>query len=78
MATQTLSIVEFADLLHLEAERGIINGGAFMQMVMENKLPRIIHDIRGAVRLAVERAEDGLRVTQYPTELAQEKIGEIY
>jgi len=78
MATQTLSLLEFADLLHLEAERGIINGGAFMQMVMNNKLPRIIHDIRGAVRLAVERSQNGFMVTQYPTALAQEKIAEIY
>ena len=78
MATQTLSLLEFADLLSLEAKRGIISGGALIQMITDNKLPRIIHDIRGAVRLAVERSRDGFTVTQYPTALAQEKIAEIY
>ncbi|MBN1258156.1 hypothetical protein JXA05_00140 [Candidatus Peregrinibacteria bacterium] len=78
MATQTLSLIEFADLLSLEAKRGIISGGALRQMITDNKLPKIIRDVRGAVRLAVERAEEGFTVTRFPTALATEKINEIY
>jgi len=78
MNTQNLTFAQFADLLSLETERGIINGGAVMQMIMDNKLPKIIHDIRGAVRLSIEREGEGLAVTEHLTELAKEMIGEIY
>jgi hypothetical protein len=47
-------------------------------MIMDGKLPRIIHDIRGAVRLSIEREGNSLTVTEYATALSEEKIGEIY
>ena len=78
MTTQNLTFAQFADLLQLESQRGIVNGGAIMQMIMEGRLPKIIHDIRGAVRLSIEREGDSLTVTEYVTDLSKEKIGEIY
>ena len=78
MSTKTLSFAELAALLQLESQRGIINGGALMAMVKDNRLPKIIKDIRGAVRLSMERAEEGIEVTQYSTELSRELVGEIY
>ena len=78
MNTQNLTFAQFADLLSLETERGIVNGGEVMQMIMGGKLPKIIHDIRGAVRLSIEREGDSLAVTEHLTELAKEMIGEIY
>jgi len=78
MSTKTLSFADFTDLIKSESKKGIINGGAFMQMIMDNKMPKIIRDIRGSVRLSIERSENGLEVTKYTTDLAMEKIGEIY
>jgi len=78
MQTQNLTLAQFADLLSMEAQRGIINGGTLMELIMQNKLPKIIYDIRGAVRLTVEREGEGLSVTEYLTELAEEMRGEIY
>lgn len=78
MSTQNLSFAQFADLLQLEAQRGIVNGGAVMQMIMDGKMPKIIHDIRGAVRLSIEREGNGLMVTEYATDLSKELVGEIY
>jgi hypothetical protein len=78
MQTQNLTLAQFADLLSLETQRGIVNGGEIIQMIIDGKLPKIIHDIRGAVRLTVEREGEGLAVTEYLTKLAEERIGEIY
>ncbi len=78
MSTATLSFEQFADLIKSESKRGIINGGAFMMMIMDNKMPKIIKDIRGAVRLSIERSGCNLEVTRYATDLAMEKVGEIY
>ena len=78
MSTQTLTLAEFADLLSAETQRGIVNGGDIMQMIMDGKMPKMINDIRGALRLSIERAEEGLEVTQHVTELSMEKVGEIY
>lgn len=74
MSTQILTFTQFADLLQTEAQRGIINGQMLLQFIQDNKLPKIIHDIRGAVRLTVERAGEDLEVTRYVTALAEEKI----
>ena len=74
MQTHTLTIEEFADLLLLEAQRGIIDIEVLMGLVEQNKLPRSVRDIRGAVRLTVDRAAEGLEVTEYLTDLAEEKI----
>lgn len=78
MSTQNLSFQEFAALLQLESQRGIVNGGAVMQMIMDGKMPKIICDIRGAVRLSIEREGSGLTVTEYVTDLSKELVGEIY
>jgi len=78
MTTQTLSIEELADLLHLETQRGIIDKDTLLQMVTGGPLPKVIKDIRGALRLSIERVEGGLEVTQHITALAKESVGEVY
>ena len=78
MTQKNLSIVEFADLLMLEAQRGIIDPEVLMQLVQENKLPKTVLDTRGAVRLTVERAGDNFDVTEHTTDLSQERINEVY
>jgi len=77
MHTQTLSIDELAELLFLEAKRGIIDESALMHLVHANKIPKSVLDIRGAVRLTVDRGENGLQVTEYLTDLAEEKIMDV-
>jgi len=77
MRIQDLTIAEFADLLKLEAQRGIIDGIALLKLVEEKLLPKTILDTRGAVRLTIERGPKGLSVTEYPTELATERIMDL-
>ncbi|GEM_PF-6201920 len=79
MATQTqqYTLQQFADLLSLETQLGIVDGGAVMQMMMRRGggLPKEIRDVRGALRLALARAEDGLlEVTTYSTDLSRENL----
>ena len=74
MITQNLTLPQFADLLSIEAERGIINGKTLLDLIKGNRLPKIIYDIRGEVRVAIERSGDGLAVTEYLTDLVKEKI----
>jgi len=78
MSSQKLTLNELLDLIELEGYRGIIDADAVLQMAMEKGIPRVVSDIRGALRLAVERAGEDFQVTQYPTELAMETVGEIY
>lgn len=78
MSSQKLSFTELLDLIELEGYRGIIDKDAFLKVALEKGIPRLVSDIRGALRLAVEREGDGFAVTQYPTELANETIGEVY
>jgi len=78
MKPQTLSLLELLDLIELEDYRGIIDKKDVLAAVVKKGMPRVISDIRGAVRLAVERDGEGFSVTQYSTELAEETIGEIY
>ena len=77
MKTHTLSIEELAELLFLEAKRGIIDEEALLHLIQANKIPKTVLDIRGAVRLTVDRDEKGLQVTEYLTDLAEEKILDI-
>ena len=78
MNPKTLSLDELLDLIELEDHRGIISKDDFLKTALEKGIPKLISDIRGAVRLAVEREGDGFSVTQFPTELANETIGEVY
>ncbi|MBU0705715.1 hypothetical protein KJ657_02360 [Patescibacteria group bacterium] len=78
MSPKNLSLTELLDLIELEDYRGIISKADVLKAVKAKGMPRVISDIRGAVRLAVEREGDGFSVTQYPTELANESLGEIY
>lgn len=78
MQPQTLSFSELLDLIELEDYRGIIDKKDVLAAVVKKGMPRVISDVRGAVRLAVERDGEGFSVTQYSTELAEETIGEIY
>ena len=73
MSTQDLTIEQFADLLNSESRRGVIDGNAIMKLIEKNRLPRVIYDIRGAVRLMIEEGFNGLFVTKYPTALATER-----
>lgn len=79
MSQQNLTLEQLLDLIELEDYRGIISKDALLEIVKtKGALPRFVEDIRGAVRLAVEREGDGFAVTQYPTELSNETIGEIH
>jgi len=78
MASKKLTFPELLDLIDLEDYRGIIDKDAFLRVTMEKGIPKMVSDIRGALRLAVDRIDDGFAVTQYDTELANESIGEIY
>ena len=74
MQTQHCTLQEFADLLSLETRLGILDGKAILQGLIKGRLPKEIHDVRGALRLALARAEDGLAVTIYNTELSRENL----
>jgi hypothetical protein len=62
----------FADLIAIESQKGIIDGNGLMQWIAKNKVPRLIEDVRGDIRLAVDRIGDELLVTQYVTPLSIE------
>lgn len=78
MRSKTLTLAQLLDLIELEDFRGIISKDEFLKTALEKGIPRMISDVRGAVRLAVEREGDGFSVIQYPTELANESINQIY
>jgi hypothetical protein len=77
MQTQNLTLLQFADLLKSESEKGIINGGAVIGLIANAGIPKIIYDIRGAVRLMVDKAGDHLLVTEYSTDFAEERIAAL-
>ncbi len=77
MQTQHLTLEEFADMLRLETQLGIVDGAKVMAAMMKKGskgLPKKILDIRGALRLALARAEDGFEVTTYVTDLSKEAL----
>ncbi|MFH0837931.1 MAG: hypothetical protein V1880_01545 [Patescibacteria group bacterium] len=78
MSPKNLSLTELLDLIELEDYRGIISKADVLAAVKAKGMPRVISDIRGAVRLTVEREGNGFSVTQFPTDLANESIGEIH
>ena len=45
-----------------------------LDMMLGKGLPKIICDVRGDVRLAIERSGDSYEVTTYMTDLVKEKI----
>ena len=77
MSPKNLSLLELMDLIELEDYRGIIDKNAFLETTLKEGIPRVVSDIRGALRLAVEREGEGFSVIQYPTELANESLGEV-
>lgn len=70
--------MELLDLIELEGNRGIISKESVLEAMMTKGIPRLINDIRGALRLTVERNGASFSVTQHPTDLANESIGNIY
>ncbi len=78
MSQKTLSFTQLLDLIESDVQRKIIDGLDFVNTIKTKGMPRVIHDTRGALRLAVERNGEDYSVTQYSTELARESIGEIY
>ena len=74
MITQNLTFPKFLDLLDTEAERGIINMHPLLDIMLGKGIPKIIVDVRGDVRLAIERSGDDYEVTTYMTDLVKEKI----
>lgn len=78
MSQKILSLSELIDLIVLEDNRGIISKANVLEAVKKNGMPRLISDVRGSLRLAIEREGDSFAVTQYPTALANETIGEVY
>ena len=64
-----LTIIELADLLKEEAERGVICGKTLLTFLQNGLVPRQIMDLMDNVRFAVERATDGtFEVTEYNSE----------
>lgn len=79
MSERKLSFQDLLTLIELDDNRGIINKDDVLDVVLEHgALPKFITDIRGALRMAIEREGDFFSVIQYPTELANESINEIY
>lgn len=78
MSKKQLTFSEFTDLLQAETHRGIIDGRNVIEMILHNKLPKVIYDIEGVARLAVERIEDKLEITKYNTNLSTQKLSEVY
>ena len=79
MEPKKYTIKEFADLLFSEDERDIIDGKKVLRQVMQNKLPPLIYDKRGELRLALEYAKDGpgFSVTKYPTQKSEQSRREL-
>ena len=78
MSKKQLTLSQFADLLQTETHKGIIDGRNVIEMILHNKLPKVIYDIEGVARLAVERVENKLEITQYNTNLSTQKLSEVY
>ncbi len=78
MSQKVLSFTELLDLIELDVQRKIIDGLDFVNTIKTKGMPRVIHDTRGALRLAVERDGEDYSVTQYSTELARESVNGIY
>ena len=79
MRQKNLSLDELLKLIESDFNRKIIDKDKFLRVFQENgAIPKMISDMRGALRLAIEREGDGFSVTKYSTPLANESIGEIY
>lgn len=78
MTSKKLTLLQLLDLIDLEAYRGIISKKGFIAHVKKGVMPRVINDIRGAVRLTVERDGDKFAVVQYPTKHANKTLCEVY
>lgn len=79
MSHQTLSFEDLLTLIELDDFRGIIDKNDVLEVVIKHgALPRFVNDVRGALRMAIEREGDSFSVIQYPTKLAKESINEIY
>ena len=79
MSERKLSFQDLLTLIELDDFRGIIDKNEVLDTVLEHgALPKFVKDIRGALRMAIEREGDGFSVIQYQTELAEESINEIY
>ena len=73
-----LSLDQLLELIELEDARGIVDKAKILETVITKGMPKLISDIRGALRLAVERDGSDFSVTIHQTELANNTIGEIY
>lgn len=78
MSSKKLTLIELLNLIELEHYRGIINKRSFFKHIKKGLMPKVINDVRGAVRLTVEREGEHFAVVQYSTPLAMETVGEIY
>jgi len=82
MTTQIVDIDGLADLLHLEGKRGIINAKAVLEEIKNTRrIPKLIHDVRGHLRLEILRDEEdanSFEVMQHMTDQSVECVGEIF
>lgn len=78
MTKKRLTLVKLIELIKLEGYRGIIDANSLLKLIMKMGIPRVVTDVRGAVRLAVEREGEDFLVTQYPTAVATETVGKVY
>lgn len=78
MTPKKLTLLELLELIELEDYRGIISKNGFLEHIKKGIMPKQINDVRGAVRLTVEREGDGFAVIQYPTKHANKTLCEVY
>jgi len=78
MVAKKLTLIELLDLIEMEDYRGIISKHGFVAHVKRGIMPKVIKDIRGALRLTVERDGEAFSVVQHNTPLALETVGAVY
>lgn len=78
MTSKKLTLIELLDLIDLEAYRGIIDKDGFIEYVRKGFMPTMINDMRGALRLTVQRDGEDFNVIQHATPLARETVGQVY
>ncbi len=78
MVAKKLTLLELLDLIEMEDYRGIISKQGFVAHVKRGVMPKMIKDVRGALRLTVERDGEDFAVTQHNTPLALETVGGVY
>lgn len=78
MTHKKLTLLELLQLIEMEDYRGIISMQRFVAHVTRGVMPKVIKDVRGALRLTINRDGEHFSVTQHNTPLALETVGAVY